>query len=150
MAAMRELAAMRVNPVKGMRQRRFGGPTAPISEQGDCWATAVACYAGLTSKDRNELHRRISISRTSRGSNGSKWWDVTERFLSAHDRLGFTTVDTPDPDLLYLATGYSVRGVLHTVLAYGDGTLWFDPHPNGNGLIKIDEWVCWFIEVSDE
>ncbi len=149
MGLSRAMAAMRVNPVKGMRQRRFGGPMAPVSEQGDCWATAVACYAGLTSRDRNELHRRISISRASRRSEGSKWWDITERFLATHQRLGLTEIYTPDPELLYLATGFSVRGCLHTVVAFGDGSLWCDPHPSDAGLAEVEEWVCWFSEAAE-
>ncbi len=136
---------MRATPIKGLRQRRFGGPDHPVLEQGDCWATAVASFAGLSAQDRNELHRRISISRAYWGSDeASRWWDITERFLAERGRLGLTAVDEPDTNLLYLATGHTPRGLLHTVVAWGDGSLWWDPNPDGDGMIEVVEWVCWY------
>ena len=131
-------------PVQKLRQRRYGGLESPVLEQGDCWATAVANYANLDDGNRNELHRRISISRKS-GSTGSKWWDITNRFLLDKGFLELTAVDEPISDRIYIATGLSPRGdFLHTVLAWGNGDMWWDSHPAELGIPEIIEWVCWW------
>jgi hypothetical protein len=143
-------------PTLGIRQRRFGGPSASIQEQGDCWATAVASYAGLTNRDRNELHRRIVLSdlalaRSAKNpQEGGAWWNVTQRFLTEHERLPIgwawkSAWELLDPGAVYIASGPSPRGNFdHSVLAFGDGTLYWDPHPSGAGLVEVTEFCGWY------
>lgn len=137
-----------------LRQRRFGGKGVPPQEAGDCWATAVACFAGLTERDRNELHRRIVLSdlaiKRARGGDGedpSQWWNVTQRFLreKVGKVLGWADGDSVPPGGLWIASGPSPRGDwLHCVIAYGDGRLLHDPHPSNAGVPEIVEWVGWW------
>lgn len=141
-----------------MRQRRFGGKGAPIQESGDCWATAVACFAGLTERDRNELHRRIVLSDLALQRNGKdhlsggNWWNVTQRFLTERvgRLIGWVLMDDPtlqlDPEGIYIASGRSPRGDWwHSVLAHGDGSLVWDPHPSSDGLAsETQEWCGWW------
>ena len=68
-----------VTPTR-LHQTRFGGKDAPPDEQGDCWATAVCCLAGLTSEDRDELHRQI-LAAWGDGDDPDLWWEVTQTFL---------------------------------------------------------------------
>lgn len=137
-----------------IRQRRFGGPDADIVDQGDCWATAIACFAGLTERDRNELHRRIVLSDLALQRHqkdpleGGNWWNVTLRFLDQRglQPLGWTTGEVPVDRLrVWIASGPSPRGdFYHSILAYGDSTLYWDPHPSGVGLPAIEEWCGWW------
>ncbi len=141
-------------PRQGIYQRRYGGPKVPITEEGDCWATAVCSYAGLSVADRNELHRRIVLSDLALrryGTNpqeGGNWWNVTMRFLREHHcpPLGVIPVKPgPQPEYVYIASGGSPRGDCdHSVLAWGNGNLFWDPHPNKDGLITITEWIAWY------
>jgi hypothetical protein len=139
-----------------MKQRRFGLPPVPFIEQGDCWATAVCSYAGFDEADRNELHRRIVLSDSALRragkdhENGSWWWNTTQRFLKEKDCLMLTLVnpDEVESNLLYIASGKTVRGTMHSVIAYGNGELWSDPHPSDDGVVKITEWICWWDEES--
>jgi len=137
-----------------MHQRRLGGPKAAPLEQGDCWATAIIGYAGLDERARNELHRRMILSdlaliRHNRDPQKTgAWWSVTQRFLRGHGRNLIGVVDHRGvrADLVYIASGPSPRiaGASHSILAYGDGSLFSDPHPEGNGLPEINEWIAWF------
>ncbi len=137
---------------KGMRQRRFGGPAVSPQEGGDCWATAVASYAGLGTHSRNELQRRIVLSDLALKRHGkdpqegSNWWNVTLRFLWAHGLRSIGVADSTklDPIAVYIASGPGPRGLEHSVLVFGDGTLYSDPHPSGEGLIEITEWIGWW------
>lgn len=142
-------------PQAGLYQRRFGGPDTPPLTQGDCWATVVIGFAGLTEPDRNELHRRIVLSDCAllrQGKNPQKdgaWWEVTERFLRQHQCPYISVVPKTDegqPDRVYIVSGPSPRieGASHSILAYGDGRLFSDPHPDGTGLDEIDEWISWW------
>ncbi len=140
-------------PAKGLLQRRFGGPKHTATKRGDCWATAVCSYAGLPARARNELHRRIVLSdlaleRAGKDSNTShNWWFVTERFL-AQQGLPYLTVASPEdvtPEYVYIASGASPRGEYdHSTLAYGAGSLFWDPHHSQDGLSDINEWICWY------
>ncbi|MFP3915900.1 MAG: hypothetical protein ACLFWM_13560 [Actinomycetota bacterium] len=141
-------------PRTGILQRRFGGPDAPILEQGDCWATAVACYGGLTERDRNELHRRLCLSaaalqRAGREDDG-EWWEVSQRFLRGL-RLPTLTVVEPsfveaNQEFVYMALGPSPRGDFnHQTLALGTGELFWDPHPSGDGVAEVTEWIAWYV-----
>lgn len=133
-------------PSSGMYQTRFGGPEAAPEDQGDCWATAVACYASLDSAARDELNGRIVESDYDRDGTPLDWWGVTARFLRERDLPELTVVTGGlKPDLIYLASGPSSRiEGDHVVLAYGDGTLFWDPHPSGDGVVEIKEWICWW------
>lgn len=137
---------------QGMKQRRFGGPDVPPQEGGDCWATAVASYAGLGERQRNELHRRIVLSDLALRRHdkdpqvGGNWWNVTQRFLQEQGMYYIGEVDSVklDPKAIYIASGPGPRGLEHCTLARGNGTLYSDPHPSDDGLIEITEWVCWW------
>lgn len=132
-----------------------------MSEQGDCWATAVAMLAGLDARARNELHRRIVLSDLAMARaggaarEGGGWWNVTQRFLAERgfdpvcwwnaDHPGFS----PDPETVYIVTGPSPRGDwLHSVLTYGDGRLFADPHPSDDGVVEVYEYVWWWRESA--
>ncbi len=139
--------------IRGMKQRRFGGPAVRIQEQGDCWATSVVSYAGLTERNRNELHRRIVLSDLALTRHGndplesSNWWNVTLHFLWEHglDSIGVAESSKLDPIAVYIASGPGPRGVGHSVLSLGDGTLYSDPHPSDEGLTEIKEWIGWWV-----
>ncbi len=124
-------------PVKGLLQRRFGGPKHTALERGDCWATTVCSYAGLPARARNELQRRVVLSDLALERAGKdpnvlhNWWQVTERFLRENYLPYLTTVpsDTVLPEYVYIASGASPRGEYdHSTLAYGNGELFWDPH----------------------
>ena len=144
----------------GLRQRRMGGPAVPIQEQGDCWATAVATLAGLDERDRNELHRRIVLSdlalarSSSDPPEGGAWWNVTQRFLAQHGLpvLGWVYEKhwgDLHPESAYIATGPSLRGDFnHSVVNYGSGDLFWDPHPSDDGLPSVIEWLGWWEPVN--
>ena len=138
-------------PVAGMRQRRLGGYKVEPKKQGDCWATAVASLAGLTEKDRNELHRRILISDSRVRKNdgdpftGGNWWNVTLRWLWEHDLRSIGVIyGKPEAEKVYIASGPGSRGSEHAILAYGNGEMFSDPHPDQEGLLEITEWVGWW------
>lgn len=134
-----------------LKQRRSGGPPKPFNEQGDCWATAVCSYAGLSEADRNELHRRIVLSDHALRRNGkdpeqeSGWWNTTQRFLRSRALPMLALVPRKDvqPDCVYISSGLSVRGLEHSILATGAGDLVSDPHPSNDGVLKITEWIGW-------
>ena len=138
--------------MRKLKQRRFGGPDNTITEQGDCWATAVCIYAGFGESERNELHRRIVLSDIAllrSGRNPQKepnWWYITQRFLNERG-LNTLTVVAPEevqPESLYITSGPAPRGLTHSMVSYGNGELWSDPHPSDDGLVEITEWICWW------
>lgn len=137
-----------------LKQRRSGGPPKPFNEQGDCWATAVCSYARLDEKARNELHRRIVLSDHALRRSGkdpereSGWWNTTQRFLRERGLPMLTIVAAKDVRLghVYIASGPSARGLEHSILAAGDGNLVHDPHPSGDGVTRITEWIGWWEE----
>ena len=61
-----------------------------------------------------------------------------------------TLIATKDvqPDRVYIASGMSLRGLDHSILALGNGKLINDPHLSDDGVIKITEWICWWDEDS--
>ncbi len=136
-----------------MRQRRFGGSNHPIIEQGDCWATAVCSYAALDERARNELHRRIVMSDLALVRAGkdpqeeANWWNITIRFLAEHGLppLGMTAIKKAEWGKLYIVSGPASRGYEHSIVAYGDGRVFNDPHPSDDGLIEVTERVCWWL-----
>ncbi len=133
-----------------LKQRKFGGPSKPFNEQGDCWATAVCSYAGLDESDRNELQRRIVLSEHALCRHGkdpeSGWWNTTQRFLRERDlpTLSVVSLKEVHPEYAYIASGLSSRGLEHSMIALGNGDLVSDPHPSDDGVLKITEWICWW------
>ncbi len=146
-------------PTQGLLQRRFGGPKIRIQEQGDCWATAVCAFANLPASARNELHRRIVLSDLALKRHGvdpisePNWWQVTERFL-AQRRLPYLTMVLPEEvrrGFVYIASGKSPRGDYdHSILAWGNDKLFWDPHSAQVGVAKITEWITWWSPESAE
>ncbi|KKL04854.1 hypothetical protein LCGC14_2611930, partial [marine sediment metagenome] len=115
-------------PVKGLLQRRFGGPKHTALKRGDCWATAVCSYAGMFPFERNELQRRMVLSDLALERAGKdpnvlhNWWQVTARFLREHHLpyLAVVSSEAVSPKYVYIASGGSPRGGFdHSTLAYG-------------------------------
>jgi len=140
-------------PVKGLLQRRFGGPKHTALKRGDCWATAVCSYAGMFPFERNELQRRMVLSDLALERAGKdpnvlhNWWQVTARFLREHHLpyLAVVSSEAVSPKYVYIASGGSPRGGFdHSTLAYGSGELFWDPHPSQDGVHLITEWICWY------
>lgn len=111
-------------------QTKFGGPTAPREQQGNCYAACIASILELT------LEEVPSIPAT-----GPDWWDVwrdwlAERGLTAYClRAGFPEQTWP---------GYTVgivpsqRGRWDHAVVCLDGEVVHDPNPN-NKPYKADQ-----------
>lgn len=44
----------------------------------------------------------------------------------------------PPPQGIYIAGGYSPRGISHAVV-FQNGVLWHDPHPDGGGIKEVED-----------
>lgn len=69
--------------------------------------------------------------------------------------LGFMVFNVPNEDYFLsvhrgysICSGLSTRGILHAVI-YRDGRLWHDPHPDSNGIVKVD-YVDFFYPLNPE
>lgn len=126
-------------------QTKWGGPDAPVDEQGDCWASAVCSLAGLDEEARDHLNKLIILSRDGKEPGQSDWWDITNQWLveRGFPRLIYFYGTDPKPtEGVLIKAGPSPRLVdsEHVVLVRADtDELWWDPHPSGDGLLPARE-----------
>lgn len=144
-------------PPAGRTHNAYGIP-------GDCWRTAIACLLGLETDEvphflmwddepDDPLAERF----------GHRWWRESRRFVRRHSLsldlaawpadvwTKWTNTDDPgiDPPTYVIATGPTVRGTNHCVIADARTLeLVHDPRPGGDGLVEVDE-VCAIIGPYD-
>lgn len=137
-------------------QTRFEGKTADPDQQGDCWATAVACFAGKPPEWRDTLHAAVQAAGVLHDHDDPdtdpEWWNVTQRhlndaglpILAFGGPSPYTGAHFPNGPIL-IVSGPSPRiDGWHSVLwDTATDTLWHDPHPDGTGLLSIEELVGW-------
>lgn len=121
------------------QHQRYTDTLGPI--KGDCWRTAVAC---LLEVPRDDVPHFIQDYWDH--ENTSEWYLATQRFVEEH-KPGWTLkpygpsfptyLDEGMPEYVIL-TGQSPRGDwLHCVVASAsDGSLVWDPHPAGGGVLS--------------
>lgn len=95
-----------------------GGP-----ERGNCTEAAVASILGLALSDVPDF----------RAKGVENFWDEFEAFINSRGFHPLRLDGNWIPDVLYLASGLSPRGVHHMVLMRG-GELVHDPHPSKAGI----------------
>ena len=111
-------------------QTRFG-------EDGNC---IQACVSSI-------LDGRLSIAgiphvRADEEANG---WIIIERYLQSAAGLRFQHLskgwmEGVRPIGYHIIGGKGPRGCQHAVVGY-EGLMVFDPHPEGGGLTRIDDWT---------
>lgn len=118
--------------MRPQHQTKFG---AEEGNWGNCFATCVAIILDLhvddipnfCTGDENTWFRRFQGWLNDRGMAAITW----------------NTVGAPVPkDVPFIASGPGPRGVQHSIVMFegSDGvTVTFDPHPSGDGLLKIEE-----------
>lgn len=126
-AALAQPQAGEVEPRKVM-QTEFG-------VDGNCQSACIATITGIpldaipnfTKLGKTDLQRRQAMC---------EW-------LWAHG-WGIVTFVASDTEIrrwypgFVIAGGESARGIYHGVV-YKDGELWHDPHPDGTGLVKVED-----------
>ena len=142
-----------------IRQTKWGGPDAPVDEQGDCWASAVCSLAGLDAEARDELNDLIIASRDGKKLGQSDWWDITNDWLvnrGFSPLIYFYGTDPKPTEGVLIKAGPSPRmpDSEHVVLVRADtDELWWDPHPSEEGLLPArdgepEEYHC-FAKLSE-
>jgi hypothetical protein len=102
-----------------------GGP-----KKGNCTEASVASILGLTLDQVPDFRAN--------GDDALSFWDAFETFINSY---GFHVMMLPGdhvPDVLYLASGLSPRGVHHMVLMRS-GQIVHDPHPSKAGIGKVEQ-----------
>lgn len=122
----------------GSANVRGGGAVIPVMQtefgrgKGNCFA---ACIASVM-----ELDLLMVPNFCCQGE--SDWVTACNSWLNQYGLSLFTVVfktGTFVPiDVYYLMAGPSVRGLLHSVVAF-DGKMVHDPHPDGTGIEEIQE-----------
>lgn len=101
------------------------------SEKGNCTEAAVASILGLTLDQVPDF----------RAKGVENFWDEFEDFINSRGFHPLRLDGNWIPDVLYLASGLSPRGVHHMVLMRG-GKLVHDPHPSKAGISETNHiWV---------
>lgn len=132
-----------------------------ISKKGSCFPTVLACLLDLELDQVPNIntlfwddHEKMNLVKHSEQGelepSLSLWYTVinvwllsqgyAERRWSAPFKTDFEKeVLKNHPDIPYMVSGVSPRGVLHVVI-YQNGEMIHDPHPDGNGLVEITEY----------
>lgn len=102
---------------------------------GNCFATCIANILGLDIEDVPNVETLFKIKKKQEGY----WLDV---FMAWLDSIGYyyeqiTEDNPPLENELYIANGATGRGTMHSVI-YKNGELYFDPFPNGKGIIIVE------------
>lgn len=108
-------------------QTRGYDPSAPAGEQrGNCWTACIASLLGLPIEGVPDFVQ-IEVD------GGEDWWAHTWRFLNERG-------DGP-----YIQCGLSPRSpaadgkAVHHAVIYQGGHLVHDPHPDGLGVVSIED-----------
>ncbi len=138
-------------------QTKFkAGKDVPPEEQGDCWATAIACMLGWSPYKRDELNRYITEA-SIEGNGG--WFNTTVGMILLETRgeigLYFQNILTPEfemPENMFgdflVVEGDSPRGDWgHAVLWHKEGHLEWDPHPSGDGLASDIQDINYLVNL---
>jgi len=97
-----------------------------LGTRGNCQQAATASILGL------------ALEQVPNFLDAEFFWAAYHAFLKSK---GFIDIELPPnsvPDCFYLAYGQSSRGVKHACI-YRAGALVHDPHPSGEGIVKVDE-----------
>lgn len=128
-------------------QTRFGGPDAPDDEVGDCWAACLATMLGI---DIGEVPEALRLE-----ADGVKRWDCYLEFLAGFnlrpltwnfDAYGDRMIDVfweAAGDALIHVIGTSPRGDWNHGVVYRAGRLFHDPHPSGDGILRLTHVEFW-------
>ncbi len=136
-------------------------PGSPL--RGSCFQTAIACVLDLPIDlvpnfwtlywDRNEEDNICKILQSKEGDTFGKelsislnLWDIVLKNWLMAKGLEQNYIDPNildvwlknNPDVPYLVSGKSSRGVGHVVI-YQNGKMIHDPHPSNEGLTEINE-----------
>lgn len=96
-----------------------------------CW---VACIAGLTGLDHEELTRLIPAVVIDEKS--ADYHNAVNAYMRRRGwRIAYVGPDVPEG--YAIATGLAARGHQHAVIVK-DGKLWHDPHESRAGLISTE------------
>jgi hypothetical protein len=99
-------------------------------KKGNCTEAAVASILGLALDDVPDFRAN--------GDDALSFWDAFETFINSRGFDVLMLDGTWVPDVLYLASGLSPRGVHHMVLMRG-GKLVHDPHPSRAGIAAAEQ-----------
>lgn len=116
------------------------------TEHGNCFSTAIACLLDLDITDVPELQEH---------SDGG-WYPIYKEFLNKHGfwedgvwgvspesswNSDFVNSQYMGIDGLFIVGGTSPRGFArgHAAIYNKQGELIHDPHPSGDGVLKIEE-----------
>lgn len=126
--------------MRPVMQTRFGGPSAPVEEQGNCFAACLASLLGLPLAEVEGYQSGLDTTEAVE----ARWWGQLQGWLKARGlialQLAFANGETPEqftygrPELRYIANGKSPRGEWDHSVVFCDGELEHDPHPSGSGL----------------
>ena len=128
-------------------QTTFGGPDGPEDEIGNCWAACVATMLGC---DISVVPEALRLE-----ENSVKRWDAYLEFLAGFNIRPLSwnfekyTDEMMDQlwesmgDVLVHVAGSSPRGDWKHGVIYKGGKLFHDPHPSGDGVLKITEVEFW-------
>lgn len=113
-----------------------------ISKNGNCFPACLATVLGLKLEDIPNFAMASKGDRT-------KYWELVKDYLTTigykHTLVPFRRVKgTPQLNGLVIVIGSAPTGSTHSVV-YRDGSLFHDPHPNGNGVMP-DQAVI--LEIS--
>jgi hypothetical protein len=100
------------------------------SRKGNCTEAAVASILGLSLDDVPDF--------SANGDDALTFWNAFEDFINAHGFEVMMLDGSYVPDVLYLASGMSPRGVHHMVVMRA-GQLVHDPHPSRAGIAAPEQ-----------
>ena len=120
--------------MKPVHQTKFGYP------EGNCHAAALASVL------------EIPLGQIPEFGIDDDWYSHFARYMMAHHALQPIDLLIPDggahdlwvPQGYHLINGTSPRGLLHSVVGFM-GEMEFDPHPDNNGLEKIDSYTIFAV-----
>ncbi len=129
--------------MKPVDQTRFGGPSAPREEWGDCVA---ACFASIL---------EIALPEVPAGLGTSEGWEVECNAFLRPFGLAVLSFDWDDlwpwvwpADAWHLLGGPSPRGDWdHSTVGRG-GVVVHDPHPSRAGLAGTRRFVTFFVGLD--
>lgn len=133
-------------------QTKFGGPTAPDGERGDCFA---ACVATILSWPLIDVPNFCGLY------SAEEWYGKFVQYLAEHGMGALTQNFTGDPEsffkwvdmcapnIPYIAGGPASRGHLHCCVYVGRH-LWHDPHPSREGLLELQDATYILTDFADD